>query len=569
LTLPAAYNGDPLQAKVVITDLSDVTKYTYESEGVKAGGAAVQDIIVEQAHLHSGINDDHGSLTLKINDYQNLLSELTTNRLESKIKNQYRIQVSLGKNFAGLSRRFYGKIGDVGTILPAYGSKKIELFCVGWGISTVERLSYFKRFQKKQSDGITLDSTDTAAKASELFRDILEDTDHHIYRSLGKETAIDAQGYSEIQDIDIKLQDIQEDFETFQHLMARVAGSVGAIYGIDQDRKSFLRLPQSKDSGFLFTNVTSAGARAATWDSTKIGVIKKGTGLSFKESTLKSGYSVLVAYGGLTDKLDIAQTTVNASFDMSTFWIAIPITPNQQQLQKLAILARKLGTPDQDAYIQIIGSDTSGNPVSADLRKRVRIPVEKLIALTTGSDTWLEIPFEKIDVVPLTKIFLVLEKYGDASNHYKVAYNTGATANAYWDSADGSTWTARAGGQVPAFAVRTYPSRNIVNILFNTEAYRKFGIREKPIPLRDIQSDSAIRNLLLGLSETLGRQRRTYPPITISAPDAHIPTGQYAYLEEYRGLFTRADIIGVDISLNATVNGLGADTVEVTLEDYR
>jgi len=319
--------------------------------------AATQDFDLNSGVGHLGVNDDQGQLTLTIWDNANLLVTADGNR-SPRIKGHWDVQLYLGKNGGEMQRWFYGKVLEVEVFRDKANLQELRVVVGGWGVRTMDRVTSIRRFQDKLANGIDLDETDNDAKVSELFKDIFEDTDHHPYRGLPKETSISVHPH----EIDLKLADLVELAQTWSHVISRLAGFAGAFHFIDCDRQAHLHQILSKDSGFLFTNDLSTLSPAQNWDSNLLGIIKRDT-LSWKNSNINAGYSVLHGVGATVDEKDQDLTSAeDAVFDMSTKHIAVEFQPTQSSLSKIALKLRKFGDPLAigDAFIKIVPLTASG-----------------------------------------------------------------------------------------------------------------------------------------------------------------------------------------------------------------
>lgn len=568
MAIPTGWDPSPLAPQIIIKDLAGVEKFRFESANILPAGT--RDFALRAWAVDTGVNANQGFAALRIQDNDAILLDSTTNELLSKIKNQWEIQIFLGKTSALLQRWFYGKIMETSVVDSSPGEMEQRIFCGGWGVRTIDRLSNMKRFQKKQADGITLDATDNAARASDIFSDIFEDQDHHAVRSLGTESEITATPAT----IDIKLGDFQEQFQTWAHMMTRLSAIIGGFTYIDPDRVARFHPILSVDSGMLFIN-NETNLIGENWDDKRIGYIKNES-FECKASSIDAAISILHLFGAQVELLDFDNNpAVNAVFDMSTKHIGIPFTPTSAKLQKLSLKLRRTGLPGTnfgDAFVKIVPATSAAPsaPKDEDVIKRTRIPAEILDALQTGSGTDVEIPFEEVKIDTDRDWFAIFEKHGDSSDHVGMEYITGAVADAYWSSDNGTSWASQIGGVVPAFFIRTYPTRAVNLIWVNTSGIRKFGIRERPIPIRDVNSQSVARSLAIGLSSVMSKERRILPPITVTAPTDRIIPGQWARIITARGLDMKADIIGCKIQGDAhTDQALGATQVDIILEAYR
>lgn len=558
MALPANYNGRSLSPTVIISDLDDVEQFRFESKAVDP--SPTQDFNLSALGLHAGLNDDHGNALLLIDDSNNVFTNNDVRRA-SKVKNQWNLKVQLGKGVTG-DTWFQGKILTSDIIRSRTSQQFIKIIAAGWGIRTLDRISTIERIQKRTGGGIDYDTTDNLTDINSLVNDVFQDQDHYILRSLGLESGITLAG---IEANTTQLTEFKDYYQSWSFMMSRLAAVAGSVWGIDANKDVFFRNPKANSSGMLFSGDT-AGVVTQKWNPAKIGYIVGP--VEYTDGVGDSGYSVLHAPGATTDSLDINENpTVNADFNLSSNWVAIEWTTAQDTLSKIAAKFKKVGTPaDGDAFFQIVGETTGGGPLMTDLRKKIRIPVQVLNRFSSSNpDYFSEYSFEKIKVTPGEKLYLVFEKYGTASHHYVVQYDS-AGAIPYYTSADGVSWASNTGD----FALRTYPTRTLNVILYNTAAARRYGVREKVIDVKNIADIQSIRSVLLGLSDMLAKEKRVYKPLTVTVPDSYFSPGQTARIIDTYGLNTDAIITGWDLSMSAgdPSSHIGANRMTVNLGDF-
>ena len=233
------YDTNGLAPRLLIYDTDDELRYTFETAQI--AGAPKIEFNLRALHLHLGVNDNAGSLSLLIENNNNTIM----------IGQQWSVQLYLGKDSANLNRWFYGKVLEVQTIHGGTGVRQLRVNCAGWGIKTNYRYTNIKRFQDKTADGVTLDATDSTAKVSEIVKDIVQDTDHYMDQGLTTESEIIVTG---VDDIDIKLADFQLSGQTWGSALSQLAAYGNAYWGIDGNRDLFLHQTCASDSGLLFTN---------------------------------------------------------------------------------------------------------------------------------------------------------------------------------------------------------------------------------------------------------------------------------------------------------------------------
>ena len=148
---------------------------------------------------------------------------------------------------------------------------------------------------------------------------------------------------------------------------------------------------------------------------------------------------------------------------------------------------------------------------------------------------------------------------------YVLQYDS-AGALTYWTSSAGTSWASSTGD----FAFRTYPTRTLNIVVYNTSAARRFGVREKVIDIKNVQDINSIRKVLYGLSDIIGREKRVYRPVTTSVPDNYIEPGQTLKVVDKFGLNTNAIIQGFDINMSSAKpdEKLGASEMTWNLGEF-
>ena len=559
MSLTPGYDPSALSPKIIISDLDGTEKYRFETTVTTASASPQQDFSVSDLAIHLGINADYGYATLKIQDPNNNLTDTTTLRRDSKIERQWNIEIYLGKSSGLLQRWFYGKIYDVDIVRPTTAQQHLILSCVGWGVVLRDRVTNLKRFQKKAADGLALDSADTTVKVSELFKDTLEDLDHLADQGLTQNHEVTV---NNVDNIDLKLPDYQKSYTTFATALSELATIGNVMWGVDYDRDAFFRDPSSHDSGFLFTNNLS-GDVAQNWSSSKIGYLLDSS-QSWRDSSYDSAYSVLHGLGANSITKDQEQDgTENATRSSNTSWVAIPFTPEQNNIAKISVRMAKTGTPTASGTMELCAADGDNKPNRDSSPKTISLPGEKIKALGTSGD-WVEFGLtEKTNVVEGTPLFIVFNIYGDASHNYTLDYQTGT--GTFYTSADGDTWSSATG----LFSFRQYASRSINIILENTRAKAKYGTREKVIALQGGLEEATARESLMSAGQVLGLERRFYSQVTVSPTTDRIPLGTFCRIEDsLSGLNIKANIISADIQMTSQNNTLfGATQIVLGLEE--
>ena len=567
MTLTPNYNPNALHPRIVITNQFGGSAYTFESKELNPTGT--QDFQLNALKLHLGIDDDFGTLQLVIHDNDGNLSDLTNTDRPGVIGREWSIQLYLGKSTATEQRWFYGKIKDLTTSRPTTGIQTISISCVGYGIILRERMSRLVRNQAKTADGVTLDDTDDSTKISELILDLFNDKDHYIDNNIDRLTSITAQTSTTGNGIDEsatsqKIANVNFNVASFGQIISNLCGIANTTFHVNADRALVVQDPESRDSGFLFTNNLS-GERATTWDSTKIGYILNAP-LEWKDSSADMLYNFIHGFGHFKPGVSVSETTTpDAADNLDSEWHAIPFIPTADNIVKIAIRSIKTGTPAVDTSVQIWGDTGGSGPDPADIRYKKLLNTETLNKLgTTTPADWFEIPIHpRLDVTPGEQLYIVFPKVGDVSNTISVNYAAGS--GTYWDSTDGTTWTSRVGKS----AYRVYESRRLTTTVENTSAAELLPEpRERIFPIRSDLEEQTVRQTLLSAAEVLGKQRRTYGTVIVSPVTARIPLGTFCKLEDVKtGLSVKANITGIDLQADSST--LGVQRIELALDAYR
>ena len=567
MTLTPNYNPNALHPRIVITNQFGGSAYTFESKQLNPTGT--QDFQLNALNLHLGVDDDFGTLQLVIHDNDGNLSDLTNTDRPGVIGREWSIQLYLGKSTATEQRWFYGKIKDLTTSRPTTGIQTISISCVGYGIILRERMSRLVRNQAKAADGVTLDDTDDSTKVSELILDLFNDKDHYIDNNIDRLTTITAQTSTTGNGIDEsatsqKIANVNFNVASFGQIISNLCGIANTTFHVNADRALVVQDPESRDSGFLFTNNLS-GERATTWDSTKIGYILNAP-LEWKDSSADMLYNFVHGFGHFKPGVSVSETTTpDAADNLDSEWHAIPFIPTADNIVKIAIRSIKTGTPAVDTSVQIWGDTGGSGPDSADVRYKKLLNTETLNKLgTTTPADWFEIPIHpRLDVTPGEQLYIVFPKVGDASNTISVNYAAGS--GTYWDSTNGTTWVSRVGKS----AYRVYESRRLTTTVENTSAAEILPEpRERIFPIRSDLEEQTVRQTLLSAAEVLGKQRRTYGTVIVSPVTARIPLGTFCKLEDVKtGLSVKANITGIDLQADSST--LGVQRIELALDAYR
>jgi len=561
MAITPGYDPNPLAPQLKIYDYTGALQYTYEADAIAV--SPTRDFDLVNLDLKLAQNGEYGNLIFVIDDRNDLFTDLT-DRKGADLLRQWEVQLYLGKSAAGLSRWFYGKLFDATIIRDGTGLQQLRISCVGWGVVLKERITTIIRNQAKDTDGITLDDTDTTTRLDNLVEDIFTDVDHQVDENIPQLTNITRnQVCSDC--LGVKIANVNEQANSYAGFISRLATIGNVTWGVDADRDLIMRDPESHSSDFLFTN-DLAGLDAQGWPSGKIGYLLGP--VSWTDSSAESMYPFIHSFGSFNPTLMAQDSqTPDAADNLDTTWHAIPVVPNKDNLFKIAVRSIKTGTPATLGIMEIRGDDGTGKPDEKDIRRTINIPKATLQALGTSTPaTWLEIPIKpKLDVTPGETLHIVFKIYGDASNTYSVNYKSGL--GTFHDSTDGITWTARTGQS----AYRIYSARRLLITLENTVISNTLSEpREKLFPVRADLEEQTVRQAMLQASTMLGKQRRSYDTIAVSPVDDRIPLASYCRLQDKKtGLDVKANINGLEIKMQANSSSqLGADRILLSLDEF-
>lgn len=566
MTLTPSFNPTESAPEIFIYDYNGVLQYTYQTDKTQA--SPTQDFRLTDLSMTSESNGSYGHATLLLEDNAGNLIDSTLRR-KSVIKREWDIQIYLGKNNAGLTRWFYGKIKSTSILRPGTASQRIQVNCIGWGEVLKNKITRIKRNQDKASNGIDLDSTDTSTKIYELIQDVFADTDHYFDNNIDPiSTFTYTTGADGIctECTDISLANINELGNSFAGFISRVVGAANSEWYINPDRRVVVRDPVNHDSGFLISNDLT-GLDAQGWDAGKIMYIKDSP-FSWDDSSFDTMYSWIHAYGHFAPSLNQEEnTTPDATDSMDDELISIPFTPTVDNIFKIAVRMIKTGTPATNTVVEIRGDDGTGKPDLIDIRRKIVITKEILQGLGTSTPAgWFEIPVSpKLEVEPNDNLHLVFHRMNDASHTYNIDYKSGS--GTYYVSTDDVTWTSATG----LVNYRIYDAKRLHTSVENTNLSQTLGEqREKLLPIRADLEEQTVRQALLIAGETLGKERRVYEDVNCTMPDDLIPLASYLRLQDsLTGLDIKANIISYSIEMHAGDNqtNIGASSIKLTLDD--
>ena len=568
VVIPANFQFNTLYPKIIIKNHAGAVQYTHESKAIFPAGT--RDFQLTAFKLQQGWYDNYGSLVLIIPDHNNLLTDGTSPNMTCKIEREWEIYMDLGISSGTLQRYFHGKIRDAQIDRPGTNQQQVILSCIGWGVILKERMTKLARNQDKTSDGVTLDDADTKTRIDNLLLDIFQDKDHQIDENIPQLGNITAALTTDGLGIcgactTTKVANVNFSISTYAQAIDTLCSISNVGWRINEDRKLVVHDPNAHDSGMLFSNDFTPGSDTVNWTGTKLGYLLQSP-IAWSDTSIDTYYNWLHGWGHYTPSLKASDgQTPDALDNLDNMWHAIPFSYKQDDLFKIAVRLARTGTPATSSAIEIWGQDGSSKPLNTDIRRSIVIAKEKLQSLgTSAPSAWFEVPVKpRLDITPGEQLFIVFPKYGDASNTINVNYKSGV--GTYYDSSDGATWTARTGTS----SYRVYNAHAMTTSLEIVDTTAELGEpRERMFPIRADMEEQSVRQTLLAVAETLGKQRRLYENILVSIPQNRVNVGQFCrIIDNKTGLDIKAIITGFTIQANQYRGDMGATQMEITLEE--
>jgi hypothetical protein len=572
MVLPSNFKSNTLYPHIVIKDETGSTQYTHQSLANYPAGT--RDFEVNSLRLIAGQNGAFGSMILVIPDNNNALTDTTTPRRPSLIEQEWEITLDLGVTSGTEYRAFHGKIKHVQVDRPGTNQQQIILVCVGWGVVLRERITRLVRNQDKDADGIGLDDNDTKTRVDQLALDLFNDLDHYVDENITQlaniTAALTTDGLGICQTCtDVKLANVNFSTSTFAQALGTLSSISNTTWRINEDRKLILHDSGAHDSGMLFSNDINTTGDTSNWTSTKIGYILNAP-VTWVDDSIDTFYNFIHGFGHFTPVLAASDgQTPDSSRALDNGanpgYVAIPFSFEKDNLFKIALRMVKTGTPATPHKVEIWGVTSGGDPNPTDVRRVIDLTKERLQALGTGVPAdWFEIPIKpRLDIRPGEQLYIVFQKYGDASNTININYKAGT--GTFEDSSDGITWTSRTG----QMAYRVYDAKRLTSTLEITDTTSRLAEpREKLIPIRSDLEEQTVRQSMLAAGEILGKTKRTYDKLTVSVPQDRVNVSQFCrIIDTQSGLDIKANIIGWEMSGDADSGDIGITTMSLLLED--
>jgi hypothetical protein len=559
----------PHKPMVKIWDKDKANLYhTYDSFNMPGNTINVTDIDVTLAYGAAGsfgvlIEDSGGALNPNVG-------------LGSKVlvaSGKFSANYELIQGYVRRHRRFRDDTGVLRHLLAGYGSK----------IRYNERLTNFHRVGKKTAFGSTeWDRTDSNMKASELFKDIVQDTDHLPIKGPA-EAALQADLSQVSSQVNEFIPSISLRFAEWAKVADKIADTVGAVWGVDVGQspmyndRPFLRYPTLKHSGIIIKDVEEIVSGKDTENvSYFVGP------WNFEDSMeVSDGFANrLYGRGKTAQNVDQANTDVPATpayYELYNKEVGFKFTPKSARFDGISLLLSKVGNPTGiwgngvvHGHVQTDDNGSPGRKVGA-----FDIPIASIGTSATAFDN--------------IQLWWIAEGIQWDKPHWVVIYATGGDANntvrLHHDNKTGGTVATRTGANIghestAAWTVQTgQPAPNFTTVEVGSilaecsdgDSIKKYGLVEAVVDAEWITDGEAMDRLLAGILEYSAKPKRFYETKRVTMPrKAFFPGELVTIVDSKSGLdrSTRAEIMEVRYKFRATQFGLGCRYAEITPVGY-
>ena len=552
--------SEGLCPEIVISDQSGVPQFRWEHPLTFAD--PVQDFALESWDIRTGLSSDVGSASIVIDDPHNTLTNKESASRRLKIRGGWHLEIWLRRPGRPRHKWFSGIIEYPGRGRPGYARQKVLVTAIGWGVRLSHRYASINFYQKKQADGINLDNNDTAARASEIVKRIVTDTD--ILVSPGQPLGITVQG---VDALDIKLPDFVRRFQTLKLMISELAQAVGCVFGVDPEGDLFFHLRGGRSSGFLISNDHKSDMLETWADRDKV-AIASNSGYTAHESDVGVGYSTLIGLGAIHEEITSsrAPATTGTPLDLPDGTdTAFSFRLGRTQLSKVAVRLSRTATCTSTLLVSLVGSDTGSAIDPDDIRGVAAIPPDRLNneLASDGTPSYIEVSFgrEPLRVFPYADMHIIIAGTADPVRLHRSGSGTAQRRNSDSDAA----WAAISGG-APHY--RAYAAETMHIIAQDTSRRSTQGHKETTIPLHDYPSEHSAIVAMEGMLGLVGSTRMVYDPIMISAPGTRPQPGSTLRLVDgFSGVDTHVEIIGHRIGSTDAQKQI-AETMEIEVEEW-
>lgn len=367
--------------------------------------------------------------------------------------------------------------------------------------------------QRKQSNGVDLDMTDTNTLIYNIINDMISNNQYYPVPTDGitaQTKGLNAVSSTFCQPPSLPLAQFYANTEFIDDCLTRLDDEGMTMHFVDYNKNLVVKSPVAVDSGILLVDST-ADSVAATWDTTKLGYL---VSLSYKK-TLETHRKRKFGYGGdqRLENTQQKQTTTTTTTKNDTSWLAMKFQPYYTNIDSIGVYVDKVGSPGALSVL-FTATDSSGKPLPSTLIQK-SIDANKI----TGTAGWHYVDIQQ-NVDNNANYWVILQSTNDVSNYYRWYRTSGATSYTTTTSSDGITWAApTTNGDGFAYrAVSTSPLMVVSPSVGYSASDKHFY--EEVIRKPDVTQVERMVAILSGLSVTDSKRKnivkaRVYSPDTI------------------------------------------------------
>ena len=574
MTAAPPWLAGALCPEIAISDHAGTVRYRWEHPLTHPNPR--QDVALTSWDIRAGINSDAGSASIVLRDDGNALTDKDSPSRRLLVRPGWQLEIWLQKPGRARYKWFHGVIEQPVALRPGNARQDVIITAIGWGVRLAHRFGSVAYYQRRLADGITHDPADGTARASEIVKRVVTDTDILVSPSTGSPLGITANG---VDDIDIKMPDFVRHFQSLGLMVSELAQAVGCVYHVSPDRDLSFHLRAAHSSGFLISNDHGHGNGGDSgllheWADADRAAIASDEPYGIRESSIAAGYSTLIGLGAIHEEIAASREAQPAPGAAGTP-LALPENTDtaftfrlgRHSLAKIALRLSRTGDAAAALRVSLVGSDTGSAIDPSDVRAVDVITPERLNRelAADGAPQYVEVGFERepIRLYPQADMHVIIRGTADpvrlhVSGTGTVQRRAGAPA--------ASPWSAISGG-APNY--RAYAAETVHIVAQDTTRREYQGHKETTYPLHDYPTEEAALIALRGQLELVGSTRRSYDSIIISAPAARPQPGHTVRLVDVlAGSDTEPELIGYRVGAADGAQQLAAERMSIDVEEW-
>jgi hypothetical protein len=525
-----------LRAKVIIKKHdSSATYFTYDSFVPPSSGARIVEVECEDKELEAA------PLKIRIED--------SGNALDSNVGNGNKVIIQIGDTQPNLQNFVAGYVRFVDIVRPDTNVKEVVLHGFTNPVRTEERILNMVRIANRLGNGVDPDPSDTAMKASEIFKDCFEDVD--CYPIGGPLLPVTTGG---VLDISEKLASIKEPLVPMKQVLDHIANATGSLYAIDGSDVVHLHYATLLHSGITMRDTddpnsvppeATTGYFVGPWKFTKS--IRKQDGFANR----------LYGKGGNKFLLDIDKFADSASIECHSNSRAIQFSPVAPRLAAVSVILSKTGTLPSDIAGEI--RLDKGNAPTGEIIGTFEI-FKNLIGTSATTVNRVNISMNDKRIQVDKPLWIILKRQGDASNHFKWHHDNGNSGRNAFSS--GGSWTVNSNSYT--LTHRTYWTRKILFEVSSSVSIQKYGVTEDVVDAPWIMEYQDMDKLLTSILRYSSQQKVIFEPRKIWAPTTPIAAHKLVRLKDsLSGIDMDAEVNSVHYHFKADDEGLATHYVDI------